>query len=145
MISFVRTTMDEPEILVVEDDPRDAALIQHTLRAAGITNAVRVVSTAAEAIACLDGEAQEGLLKAAFIDLFLPGQSGHEVLTWIQANEKLQGLIRIVLTGSDNPEDLKRAHELGANCYLRKPLTVEQLTSPVVNLRMLLAADSALV
>ncbi len=134
-------------ILVVEDSEKDAILIQHTLKRAEILNPVRVVDTAEAAIAYLGrvvagaGQDQSPVPSIVFIDLVLPGASGHDVLAWLRKAEALRDLIRVVLTGSDDPQDLKRAYALGANCYLRKPLTVEQLTDPVVNIRALLAAQ----
>jgi CheY-like chemotaxis protein len=134
-----------PSILLVEDSEEDVVLIRHTLQMAGIHNPVSVVDTAEAAIAYLNGEGQYSdrasfpIPKVVFIDLILPGQSGHEVLAWIQKADGFRDLIRVVLTGSDDPLHLSRAHALGLHAYLRKPLTIDQLTSPVINLSLLLS------
>jgi len=135
--------MESPLILIVEDDPKDAILIQATLKTAGLTNPVTVLETAEQAIAYLSGADPErnplALPGVILIDLKLPGKSGHDLLAWMGTQEVLRHVVRVVLTGSDDPSDLKRSYELGANAYLQKPLTLDQLTAPGRNLRSLLA------
>jgi CheY-like chemotaxis protein len=62
-----------------------------------------------------------------FLDLKLPLLSGHEVLAWIRAQRQLEGLTVVVLTSSNEPSDVRRSYSLGANSYLAKPLTAQQL------------------
>jgi two-component system response regulator len=62
-----------------------------------------------------------------FLDLKLPLMSGHEVLAWIRAQRQLEGLTVVVLTSSSEPSDVRRSYSLGANSYLAKPLTAQQL------------------
>ena len=131
-----------PAILLVEDNPDDVILIECALEDAGMANPLHVVEDAEKAIAYLRGEGVYRdrdvypLPRVLFLDLNLPGKSGHYVLEWMAGQESLNGIVRIVITGSDEPADLKKAYELGANSYFRKPLTIEQLTSPGRNLRM---------
>jgi CheY-like chemotaxis protein len=61
------------------------------------------------------------------LDLKLPLVSGHEVLAWIRKQPRLEGLVVVVVTSSDEPSDVRRSYSLGANSYMMKPLTVEQL------------------
>ena len=137
--------METAAILLVEDNEDDAILIQCALENAAIHNPVQWVKTADMAIDYLRGEepyadrARHPLPKVVFVDLRLPGKSGHEVLNWMKKREDLRQIVRVVLTGSDDPNDLKRAYELGANCFVRKPLTPKQLTHPSRNIRMLLS------
>jgi CheY-like chemotaxis protein len=141
--------MNDAAILLVEDVPADAALIQATLKRAGLDNPVHVVADAELAMAYLEGKgefterAAYPLPAVIFIDLKLPGKSGHDLLKWMQDRATLRGLVRVVLTGSNDPADLKRAYDLGANAYLQKPLTVEQLTGPGKNLRVFLTQQPA--
>jgi CheY-like chemotaxis protein len=134
-------------ILVVEDSPDDALLMECVMRDAGIRSEVRVVGSADEAIAYLTGAGPYSDRKLfpvpqlAFIDLKLPGKSGHDLLEWMKTQEMLKGLVKVVLTGSDDPRDLKKAYDLGANSYLKKPLTGEQLSGPSRNILMLLRAS----
>jgi CheY-like chemotaxis protein len=62
-----------------------------------------------------------------FLDLKMPLVSGHEVLAWIRKQPRLEGLVVVVVTSSDEPSDVRRSYSLGANSYLMKPLTVGQL------------------
>lgn len=141
--------MTDSVILLVEDDPTDANLIEATLKRAGLENPVHVVPDVDLAIAYLEGtrdytdRATHPLPAVIFIDLKLPGKSGHDLLRWMRGREALRGIVRVVLTGSDDPADVRKANELGANAYLRKPLTVEQLTGPGKNLRTFLAQQPA--
>ncbi len=143
--------MDLLPILLVEDDAQDVTLIRYTLRNAGVPNPALALESAEGAMAYLSGEGEYcdravyPVPTAVFIDLNLPGKSGHDLLDWIRQRNAFRDLIRVVLTGSENPKDLKRALALGANAYFRKPLTVEQLTNPIMNMRALLAAQAALV
>lgn len=137
--------MDSAVILLVEDNEDDAILLQCTLQNAGLNNPVHVVNSAERAMEYLTGSgdytdrALYPVPSVVLLDLTLPGRPGHDLLAWLSSTEGLRHIPRVVLTGSDNPEDLRRAYEFGANCYLRKPLTLEQLTGPSRNLRRLLA------
>jgi len=137
-------------ILLVEDNEDDAILLQYTLETAGIFNPVHVVETAAAAIKYLAGEDEYSDRRkhpfpgAAFVYLKLPGGSGLQVLEWLQKNARAGEVLRVVLTGSDDPQDLKESYALGAHSYLQKPLTIEQLTSPSRSIRMMLGAAEKL-
>ena len=131
-------------ILLVEDNEDDIILTKCALEDAGIANPVHVVDDVDEAIAYLNGEGKYQDRTAfpmpcvVFIDLWLPGKTGHDLLAWMGQRQALSQIVRVVLTGSDNPADAKKARESGANAYVRKPLTVEQLTQPGRNLQNLL-------
>jgi CheY-like chemotaxis protein len=62
-----------------------------------------------------------------FLDLKLPLKSGHEVLSWIRRQEQFKSVVVVVLTSSDMPTDIKISYQLGANSYLVKPPTAQQL------------------
>jgi CheY-like chemotaxis protein len=134
----------EKGILVVEDNEDDVILMKFALEEAGIHNPVHVIETADRAMHYLAGEREfvdrstYPLPRVIFVDLLLPGKSGHDLLSWMKSREELSDVVRAVLTGSLDPADMGRAYELGANCYFQKPLTVEQLTAPARNIRMLL-------
>ena len=136
--------MDNNVILIVEDNADDVLLIKRALEHVGVRNLTQVAQDGNEAIAYLDGEGRFAnrtkypLPRVVFLDLNLPGKTGHEILAWMAEREALGEIVRVVLTGSDDPSDLRKAYELGANSYLIKPLTAEQLTLPKRNLRMLL-------
>jgi CheY-like chemotaxis protein len=136
--------MKNAYILLVEDDPNDVTLIKAALETAEVDNPLHVLTSAEEAIAYLAGEGEyqnrelHPVPRVIFLDLNLPGKSGHDVLEWMGKQHALKEVVRIVLTGSADPADLRKAYQLGANSYLRKPLTPQQLTEPGRNLKMFL-------
>lgn len=138
-----------PVVLVVEDDEDDVLFISFAFEQAEIDCDLRNVSDGLQAIDYLSGKGlyqdriAHPLPVVALIDLKLPKKSGHEVLSWIASQASLESLIRIVLTGSDDPEDLAKSYRMGAHGYFSKPLSKEQLTGPGRNLRAILMGGAA--
>jgi len=126
--------MNPTTILLVEDNEDDAFFMKRALRDAGIENPVRTVEDGQQAIDYLAGlgefadRAAFPLPMIVFLDLKLPFKTGHEVLVWIRQQPQFSKLIVIVLTSSSEPVDLNRAYKNGANSYVVKPPTPEQLT-----------------
>lgn len=120
-------------ILLVEDNPDDLFLMNRALQSARIINPLIVVETGQEAMDYLGGTgkfADRGsypIPAAVFMDLKLPFVFGHEVLAWIRRRKEFESLVVIVLTSSIEASDLNRCYSLGANSYLVKPPTAEQL------------------
>ncbi len=125
--------MNSQTILLVEDNEDDAFFMQRALRDAGISNPVRLIEDGQSAINYLAGAAEfldraaNPLPMVVFLDLKLPFKTGHEVLEWIRAQPQFAKLIVIVLTSSNEPVDLNRAYRAGANSYVVKPPTAEEL------------------
>lgn len=126
--------MNSQLILLVEDNEDDAFFMQRALRDAGIANPVRWLEDGQQAIEYLSGggafadRAANPLPMIVFLDLKLPYKSGHQVLEWIRQQPQFAKLIVIVLTSSNEPVDLNRAYRAGANSYVVKPPTPEELT-----------------
>jgi CheY-like chemotaxis protein len=120
-------------ILLVEDNEDDVFLMRRALKGAKVVNPLHVVEDGQEAVDYLAGtgkfaDRQKHPLPAVvFLDLKLPYLSGHEVLAWIRRQKELESLVVIVLTSSNEPSDLSRCYALGANSYLVKPPTPDQL------------------
>lgn len=120
-------------ILLVEDNEDDVFLMKHALTGAGVTNPVFVVETGQQAIDYLAGanryqdRSKFPMPVIVFLDLKLPLMSGHEVLAWIRSQRQLESLLVVVLTSSNEPSDVRRSYSLGANSYLVKPLSAQQL------------------
>lgn len=120
---------DEPEFLLVEDNPDDAELTLRAFRRRGLTHSFHVVRDGAEAIEYLLGASrgeERRLPRVVFLDLKLPKVSGLEVLSRIRANEGLSGLPVVVLTSSSEEADMRDAYRLGANSYIVKPVEFEK-------------------
>lgn len=120
-------------ILLVEDNEDDAFFMKRALRDAAIQNPVQLVEHGQQAIDYLSGAGKYADRKTyplpmlVFLDLKLPFKSGHDVLEWIRAQPQFTRLIVIVLTSSSEPVDLNRAYKAGANSYVVKPVTADQL------------------
>ena len=120
-------------ILLVEDNEDDVFLMKHALNGAGVTNPIVVVETGQQAIDYLSGanryqdRTKHPMPVIVFLDLKLPLMSGHEVLAWIRAQRQLESLTVVVLTSSNEPSDVRRSYSLGANSYLVKPLSAQQV------------------
>lgn len=124
-------------ILLVEDNEDDVFLMKRALKSAEVKNALYVAADGQQAIDYLSGtgvynDRQTYSMPAIiFLDLKLPFKSGHEVLAWIRQQSFLKDIVVIVLTSSNQPIDLNRCYALGANSYLVKPPTAEQLLNMV--------------
>lgn len=114
-------------ILIAEDEDDYVLLLRHAFSKAEIKNPLYFVSTGKELLAYLKGDNKyadrdeyplPGLL---LLDLKLPGYNGFEVLTWVRYRPGLQGLRILVLTSSNQLEDVNEAYRLGANSFLVKP------------------------
>ncbi len=120
-------------ILLIEDNEDDVFLMRRALQGARVANPLHVVEDGQEAVDYLGGAGKFAdrdmypLPAVAFLDLKLPYLSGHDVLAWIRKQKELEALVVIVLTSSNEASDLSRCYALGANSYLVKPPTPEQL------------------
>ena len=122
-------------ILLVEDNEDDVFLMKRALQSAGIVNPVIVLESGQVAMDYLGGAGKFAdrdsypLPAVVFIDLKLPLVFGQEVLAWVRRRREFESLVVIVLTSSNEANDLNRCYSLGANSYLVKPPTAEQLTA----------------
>jgi CheY-like chemotaxis protein len=117
------------EILLVDDDPADADLVQEALRESAVPSQVNVVPDGTEALAYLRGQgpyAAAILPDLILLDLKMPRKSGLDVLAEIKADEALRRIPVILLTRSDAPEDILKAYDLQASCYITKPQDLEE-------------------
>lgn len=117
------------EILLVEDSPGDVRLTQEIFRDGKILNNLNCVGDGVEAMAFLyrDGKyANAPYPDLILLDLNLPKKDGREVLAELKANENLKRIPVVVLTTSQAEEDILRAYNLHANCYITKPINLDQ-------------------
>jgi two-component system, chemotaxis family, response regulator Rcp1 len=125
-----RRTVGRPvEILLVEDNPGDVRLTREALREGKVRNNLAVAADGVEAIAYLRKEGEyENAVRPDLIllDLNLPRKDGREVLEEIKADPSLRHIPVVVLTSSQAEEDIVRAYDLHANCYVTKPVDLDQ-------------------
>jgi CheY-like chemotaxis protein len=122
------------EILLIEDNPGDARLALEAVRDAKVRNHLNWVSDGVEALAFLRREGKHAHAPRPdliLLDLNLPRRDGREVLAEIKADERLKLIPVVVLTTSQAEEDILRAYHLQANCYLTKPVDLDQFLNVV--------------
>ena len=131
---------NETEILLVEDNPRDAELTQRALKLRNLTNTLVWVKDGAAALEFLFGpdHAERGKLihcpKVILLDLKLPKIDGLEVLRQIKADATAKIIPVVVLTSSREEQDLIRSYQLGVNSYIVKPVNFDNFSEAVAQL-----------
>jgi CheY-like chemotaxis protein len=129
--------MSDKVILLVEDNPDDEALTLRALKKNNIANQVIVARDGAEALDLLFGKGKnEGrdltiLPQVVLLDLKLPKVAGLEVLRQLRSNERTKLLPVVILTSSNEEQDMLRGYETGANSYVRKPVDFKQFIEAV--------------
>lgn len=122
------------DILLVEDNPGDVRLVQEAMRAAKMRNRMYVVEDGVDAMAFLRREgrfAEAPQPDLILLDLNLPRKDGREVLAEVKGDAQLRRIPVVVLTTSQAEEDVLRAYDLHANCYVTKPVKFEQFMQVV--------------
>jgi two-component system, chemotaxis family, response regulator Rcp1 len=121
----------EIEILLIEDNPADVILTAKHLSGRRITAKLHVAMDGEEALAFLRRQgkhADAARPDLILLDLNLPKKNGCEVLADIKSDRSLKQIPVVVLTTSQDEEDIVRAYDLHANCYLSKPIDLEDFT-----------------
>ena len=122
------------EILLIEDNAGDARLAREALRDAKVANKLNWVADGVEGLAYLRREGKhENAPRPDLIllDLNLPRKDGREVLSEIKADDKLKRIPVVILTTSQAEEDILKAYHLNANCYISKPVDLDQFIKVV--------------
>jgi chemotaxis family two-component system response regulator Rcp1 len=122
------------EILLVEDGPGDARLVREGLADCKIRNNLHVVDDGVKAMAFLRRQGEHAKAPRPdliLLDLNLPKKDGREVLREIKEDEVLRVIPVVVLTTSKAEEDIVKVYSLHANCYVTKPLSLQQFMDVV--------------
>ena len=134
--------MGKKFILLVEDNPDDVELTLRALRRNNVENGVEVVRDGAEALDFLFGAgAYENrdtsvLPVVVLLDLKMPKIDGLEVLRRLRSDERTKLLPVVILTSSDEEQDIVQGYNLGANSYVRKPVDFDKFCEAVRQLRL---------
>jgi CheY-like chemotaxis protein len=118
-------------ILVAEDDSNDVYLLQRAFHKAGLDVHFEFVQDGEQLIRYFkpaERTPENPIPELLLLDIKMPKVNGFEVLEWIRRQPGLKRLLIIVLTSSDEPHDINRAYDLGANSYLVKPCSMDRLT-----------------
>ncbi len=122
------------EILLIEDNPGDVRLTEEALKEDKLQAKLHVVMDGQEAMCFLRKEgdfADTPRPDLILLDLNLPKKDGREVLAEIKTDEELKQIPVVVLTTSQAEEDILKAYELNANCYITKPVDLNQFIKVV--------------
>ncbi len=122
------------EVLIVEDNPGDVELAKEALRETSIPLRLHVAENGEEALSFLRREGEYAtvpLVDLVLLDLNMPKKSGHEVLDEMKKDADLRLVPVVVFTSSSAREDIERAYDRYANCYITKPGDLDELVSVV--------------
>jgi chemotaxis family two-component system response regulator Rcp1 len=117
------------EILLVEDSPDDACLTIEALQEGRVRNNINVIE---DGVSALEYLRREGRYRSAprpdliLLDLNLPKKSGREVLQEIKQDANLRRIPVVIMTSSDDEKDILAAYNLYVNCYVTKPVDLDQ-------------------
>lgn len=128
-------TLGRPaDFLLVEDNPGDVRLTQEALKSHKVQNNLHVVTDGEEAMAFLR---KQGKYKDAprpdiiLLDLNLPKKDGREVLAEIKSDPLLKTIPVVVISSSEAEQDIIKSYNLNANCYVTKPVNLDQFIKVV--------------
>jgi chemotaxis family two-component system response regulator Rcp1 len=122
------------DVLLVEDNPGDVRLTLETFRDANKSVRLHLAANGVEAMAFLRRQGPNALAPRPvliLLDLNLPKMDGREVLAEVKGDIDLKTIPIVILTTSDTESDITRSYQLQANCYLTKPVRLEEFESLV--------------
>ncbi len=134
--------LNEVEILLVEDNPRDEELTLRALKKHNLANRVHVAKDGAEALdyifasGAYEGRDIGDMPKVILLDLKLPKVDGLEVLRKVKADERTKTIPVVVLTSSREEKDMVESYKLGVNSYIVKPVDFDKFVDAVGDLGM---------
>ncbi len=125
--------LKQTSILLVEDDPGHAVLIQKNLKRGGVTSDIIVLDNGRKAVDFLFRRGdyasdRRPLPDLILLDLNLPVLDGYQALNIIKGDERVRRIPIIVLTTTDNPAEVCRCYDLGCNVYITKPVDYGQFS-----------------
>ena len=126
------------EILLVEDNPGDVRLTLEAFKEGKIINNLSVVKNGVEAMAFLRREREyvnAPQPDIILLDLNMPKMDGREVLAEIKKDESLRHIPVIVLTTSEAEQDILKSYDLYANCYITKPVDLDQFNTVIKSIK----------
>jgi CheY-like chemotaxis protein len=121
---------------MIEDDEGHARLIERNIRRSGVNNEIIPFSNGTDAVKHLFGSDGTGLNHKGralliLLDLNLPDMTGIEILRQIKDNKYLKATPVVVLTTTDDSQEIKRCYELGCNVYITKPVNYESFGNAI--------------
>ncbi len=123
-------------IVMIEDDEGHARLIERNIRRSGVNNEIKPFTDGTSAVNYLFGKDGSGIEHKGhalliLLDLNLPDMTGIEILRQVKENKYLKSTPVVVLTTTDNSQEIKRCYELGCNVYITKPVNYESFANAI--------------
>ncbi len=136
--------MNSVTILLVEDDPGHARLIEKNLRRSNITNTIVKLDDGQKAVDYLFGEGEYKDKKPSkpllvLLDLNLPVLNGYQVLKKMKSSSETKTIPVIILTTTDDIQEVEKCYELGCNVYITKPVDYDNFTEAIKKLGFFLS------
>jgi CheY-like chemotaxis protein len=140
----IMSSVQEVAILLVEDDPGHARLIEKNLYRSNITNDVVTVGDGQQALDYLFSEGQYAGVECVspllvLLDLNLPVLDGYQVLQRMKADERTRRILVVILTTSDDTREVSRCYDLGCNVYVTKPVDYGQFSEAIRKIGLFLS------
>jgi DNA-binding response OmpR family regulator len=123
-------------IIMIEDDEGHARLIERNIRRSGVNNEIVPFSNGTAALSYLlgndgSGLAHKGRALLILLDLNLPDMMGTDILRQLKENKHLKSTPVVVLTTTDDAQEIKRCYELGCSVYITKPVNYESFANAI--------------
>ena len=129
--------MSKPVVIImIEDDEGHARLIERNIRRSGVNNEIKPFRNGTDALNYLfgangDGLPHKGETLLILLDLNLPDMTGIDILGQVKENKFLKCAPVVVLTTTDDSQEIKRCYELGCNVYITKPVNYESFANAI--------------
>jgi len=138
------SSVQEVTILLVEDDPGHARLIEKNLRRSNITNDIVTVTDGQQVLDYLFGKGEYAGGEHAspllvLLDLNLPVLDGYQVLQRMKADDRTKRIPVVILTTTDDAREVSRCYDLGCNVYVTKPVDYQQFSEAIRKLGLFLS------
>jgi CheY-like chemotaxis protein len=117
----------EMKIVLVEDNAEDIAFTRRVLKHNNLTRNLFVATNGTEALSALQSVDESDLPDLILLDINLPDISGIDLLTRMKKDERLKDISVVILTGSNEDQDIQKSYDLGASSYLVKPISNDAL------------------
>jgi DNA-binding response OmpR family regulator len=124
------------KIIMIEDDEGHARLIERNIRRAGVNNEIVPFTNGTDALRYLFGSDAKGFAHTGsalliLLDLNLPDMTGIDILKRVKESQHLKAAPVVVLTTTDDVQEIKRCYELGCNVYITKPVNYESFANAI--------------